>query len=283
METIFSNLLVQLRTAAGFPTAYRFYHDSGGKNVLKLSYRAYLMVEQGKNLPVADRLGTFIWALRLFPKTAEANAFVSAWLQTAMGPENFRDFIAPLLSAHTQTPGLSPMQQAMKKSITAKTHYLTVEQVTVIHASTNNYLCFLAIGSDTGIWKIKEFAGCLKLSESEAEKSLKALTSVKLVKQVRKGAYSSPLAGAFKTYPNLDTLTPELREKIRDCDRKLAASGQEIYPRNIIVRADELDFRNFFPIIDVNLDAAGTYNVNKKTEHSALFMVEGKITKLRDF
>jgi hypothetical protein len=35
--------------------------------------------------------------------------------------------------------------------------------------------------------------------------------------------------------------------------------------------------------MDVNLLAAGTYSVEKKTEHSALFMVEGKVTKLRDF
>ena len=33
----------------------------------------------------------------------------------------------------------------------------------------------------------------------------------------------------------------------------------------------------------VNISTAQTYAVTEKTEKSALFMVEGKITKLRDF
>lgn len=283
METIFSRMLVQLRTAAGFPTAYRFYHDSGGKGVLKMSYRAYLMVEQGKNLPVPDRLGTFIWALRLVAKSAEANAFVAAWLQTTMGPENFKELLEPLLGTRPDGAGLSPMQNALKKNIISHTYYLTVEQIKVIHDSNDNYLCFLAISNDTEVWKIKAFASCLKLPEAAVERSFKALAKVKLVKEIRKGFYKSPLAGSYKTYPNLDTLPRELRDKIRDCDSKLAATGQVVYPRNLIVRADERDFCNFFPMMDVNLDAAGTYNVDKRTEHSALFMVEGKVTKLRDF
>ena len=283
MQTIFSKMLVRLRAAAGFPTAYRFYHDSGGKSVLKLSYRAYLLVEQGKNLPGPDRLGTFIWALRLISKSAEANAFVSAWLQTTLGEENFKELLEPLLSAQPYNPGLSPLQTAMKKTIVTKTCYLSLEQIKVIHASADNYLTFLAITNDTAAWKTKEFAACLKLSEPAAKKSLKALAGVKLVKQVREGVYKSPLAGMYKTYPHLDTLPAELREKIRDCDKKLSATGQVIYPRNLIVRADESEFRNFFPVLDVNIDTAGTYAVDKRTDHSALFMVEGKITKLRDF
>lgn len=56
MATIFSEMLVKLRKAAGFSTAYRFYHDSGGAGMLKISYRKYLLLEQGQSLPSADKL-----------------------------------------------------------------------------------------------------------------------------------------------------------------------------------------------------------------------------------
>jgi len=283
METTFSKMLIQLRKDAGFSSAYQFYHDNGGKSVLKMTYRNYLTIEQGQTLPQLERLGAFIYTLRMVHRSAEANAFVCAWLKTMAGEDNFKELIEPLIRLKSDTPELSPAQKAMKKALAAKTCYLTLEQIKVIHATSDNYLCFLAMSSDTNVWKIKKFANCLKLSESVAGKALKAFAGVKLVKEVKKGAYKSLIAGALLRYPDMNTLPPELKKKIRDCNDKLAAAGQEIYPHDIMVRADERDFRNFFPIMDLNLLTADAYSVNEKTEKSALFMVRGRVIKLRDF
>ncbi len=283
MATPFSKMLLDLRIAAGFPTAYRFYHSSGGRNILGLSYRAYLLIESGKNLPAPERLKTFMGALRLISKGGEANAFVTAWLQSMMGADNFRELIIPLLANLQQDSALSPMQKAMKKSIIEKTFQITVQQVEVIHASLHNYLCFLAMTHDTGAWKPKELAKCLKMPEAAALTALKALTAAKLMKLATNGSYKSDLTGLFKTYPHQDLMSPELRKKVADHDSALASAGEELYPRNLILRADESELRNFFPMMDVNLDAAGTYAINKKSEKSALFMIQGKVTKIRNF
>ncbi|MDP2865300.1 MAG: hypothetical protein Q8O90_03560 [Elusimicrobiota bacterium] len=72
MGTAFSETLTRLRMAGGFPTAYRFYHDNGGAPVLKLSYRKSLLIEQGKNLPGAERLPKLLVALRLPQNTPAA-------------------------------------------------------------------------------------------------------------------------------------------------------------------------------------------------------------------
>ena len=82
MTTIFSKALVQLRKDAGFATAYQFYHNNGGARVFKMSYRNYLIIEQGRTLPPLERLNTFIITLRMVSGSAEANAFLSAWRQT---------------------------------------------------------------------------------------------------------------------------------------------------------------------------------------------------------
>ncbi len=49
------------------------------------------------------------------------------------------------------------------------------------------------------------------------------------------------------------------------------------------MRADARDFAAFFPLMSLNLSTAQTYSITEKTEHSAMFAVEGRIVKLKDF
>lgn len=118
---------------------------------------------------------------------------------------------------------------------------------------------------------------------SPAPKALRALAAAKLVKEVKKRVYRRPAQDALWEYPHMSALPPELVEKIHAYDEKLAAAGRKMFLRQVIVRADETDFRNFFPLVDVNISTADAYATSERTEKSALFMVEGKITKLRDF
>ena len=283
MKTIFSETLIQLRKDAGFSSAYQFYHGNGGKSALKMTYRNYLKTEQGKTLPELERMGTLIWALRIVQGSAEANAFMTAWIKTMAGEENFKALIAPLIAFKPGAPELSPTQKATKKALTKLRYYLTLEQIEAIHDTEDNYLCFLAISSDKGVWKTKEFANRLKLPEPAVKKALQALARVKLVKEVKKDAYKYQLLGALLTWPDMNMLPPELKRKISDCDKKLVEAGREVYPHSAIVRADERDFINYFPVLGVSISSVASYAITEKTDSSALFMVEGRITKLRDF
>ena len=283
METIFSKMLVRLRKDAGFPTAYRFYHDNGGRGVLKISYRKYLLIEQGRNLPALERLGTFLFALRIVNKSAEANELAIAWLKTMAGEDAFRDIIEPLLTAKPDAPGFSPMQKAMKKALDTKKYYLTPEQIEVMFSTRDTYLCFLAMSNDTGAWSKKEFAARLAMPQARANAALKALAGAKIVKAVKKDVYKCPLAGAMVEYPHLASLPQELLKKMRGFDAELLAAGEPVWLRSGIIRADETVFRSFFPVMGINISTAQTYAVTEKTEKSALFKVEGKITKLRNF
>lgn len=283
METIFSKKLVQLRKDAGFPTAYRFYHDNGGKGMLKISYRKYLLIEQGKSLPSIDRLNIFLFALRIVNKSAEANDFVAAWLKTLVGEENYGSLIEPLISPKPGTPGYSPMQEAMKKALSDKKYYLDPGQVEVIAASKNNYLCFTAVSNDSGAWSREDFSARIGVPLKDVSKSLKELASAKLVKEIKKGVYKCPFAGAMLEYPHMATLDPSLMKKMNDHDAKLVAEGAPVWTNSGIIRADEVALRSFFPIMGLNICTAQTYAITEKTDRSALFMIEGRITKLRKF
>jgi len=283
MTTIFSEMLIQLRKDAGFSSAYQFYHANDGKNVLKMTYRNYLLIEQGEALPPIEKLGVLIWSLRIPHGSAEANAFVYAWLRSMAGEENFKTLLEPITTVKPDSMGSSPLQNAMKKSLDKTRYYLTLEQVKAIHSSDDNYLCFLAISSDKGVWKVKEFADRLKLPEAAAKKALKTLAGLKLVKEIKKDVYKCSLADALLTYPNMNTLPPDFGKKLRACNRKLLETGQEIYPHSIIVRANDNDFRSYIQILGTSLSTAATYAVTEKSDKTALFMVDAKISKLRDF
>lgn len=284
METIFSRMLVQLRKDAGFPTAYRFYHASGGAAGLKMSYRNFLLIEQGKKLPMLDKLGTLIALLRVPAKSTEANALTAAWLKTMAGEERFAQLIEPLLAAGGgEARGQTPVQKALKKAINAKRYPLTARQIEVIYSTPDVYLCHLAMTNDTGTWPVKEFAARLKLKEAAARRALKALAAAKLVKEIKKDVYRCPLAKVLLEYPLPETLSPELRAKIPDYYGKLEATGKREMRTVMVIRADEAEFRNYMSIADDNITAAATYTITESTPRSALFLVEGKVTKLRDF
>lgn len=283
METIFSKKLVQLRKAAGFPTAYRFYHDNGGRGVLKISYRKYLLIEQGKSLPALERLNVFLFALRIVNKSAAANELVAAWLKTLAGEDSYAELIEPLVSRTQGAQGYSPMQEAMSKALSDKKYYLTPAQVAVIAASKANHLCFTALSNDTGSWTVKDLSGLFGVPARELAAALKALCGAKLLKEVRKNVYKCPFAGAMLEYPHLATLDPALMKRLGERSSLLTAEGAPVWMSRGIIRADEVALRSFFPIMGLNIQTAQTYAITEKTDRSALFMVEGRITKLKKF
>ncbi len=283
MGTLFSDTLMRLRKTAGFPTAYRFYHDNGGAPVLQLSYRKYLMMEQGRILPVIGRLQKLFFALRLPPKTPPANELVLAWLKTMAGEEAFKGIIEPVLSAKAEASGLSPLHKALERSLSENKSYVTPDQFMVILSSLETYKCNLTMNNDTGVWTAADIAKAVGIKKPAAEKSLKALAKAGLLKEVKKGFYKSRLAGTMVEYPNLSTLEPALRDKMKGYLKKLEESGTPEWASKGIIRADALDLRGLFPLMHMNIAAAQTYAVTKKTDKTAFFYIIGKIVRLWDF
>ena len=108
MGTIFSNTLKRLRHESGFRTAYQFYHGNGEKAVLKVTYRGWLLTEEGKTLPAFKNLGILMCAMRLVPNSTAASELVLAWLKTALGEEEVRHFLGPMLNPPPAPSVLSP-------------------------------------------------------------------------------------------------------------------------------------------------------------------------------
>jgi hypothetical protein len=283
MPTIFSETLVRLRAEAGFPTAYRFFHDNGGDKVLGLSYRRYLLIEQGKNLPLIDKLKKLFYALRLVPQSPNANALVVAWLQVMAGEETYRDLLHPVIAPQAESKGVSPLHKAIEKNLADNMYHMTPEQFEVALTNPETYLCYQAMLSETGAWAVPDIAKALQLTEPKTRAALKTLAAAKIVKELRKEVYKCPLASRTVVTPQLNIAGRGLREKMVQYDRELVASGRNEWHSTCMLRADAAVFKGYMPVLNLAVHTAGSYVVTRKTPQSALFLVEGKVTRLRDF
>ena len=268
MPTLFSEALLTARQKAGFPTAYRFYHASGGRPVLAVTYRKYLTMERGGILPLPDKFR------RLQAALAAAGAppgtpFVAAWLKTMAGEGPYAALLAPLLEH-------SPAAQAGRTPETG-VFRVSPAQFRVMTASDENFKCALACGGrgrDAG-----GLASFIGLKAASAEKSLKALARCGLLKRSVKGRYSSAAAGRRIEYP----ADEPSREKFALLARGLKRTGTTAWRRAGIIRADAAELRTFFPLLDANLEAARACAAGGDSGKTAMYIVEAKVIKLWDF
>ncbi|MCX5791092.1 MAG: hypothetical protein NTY45_02575 [Elusimicrobia bacterium] len=137
--------------------------------------------------------------------------------------------------------------------------------------------------NDTGAWKVEELAAALRLTPAAARATLRTLAAKKLMKEVRKGVYRSPLAGLAVEVPQLNQLKSELMKKMKSYNAQLAASGRCEWVSTCLLRVDAAAFRGYIPVLNLAVQTSVSYSVAKKSDKSALMLVEGRITKLRDF
>lgn len=281
MDTVFAEQLIGMRKSAGFPTAYRFFHDNGGKSALKFSYRKYLLFEQGAALPSPDILGRISLALKLIPKSPQAGKLSAAWLRTIAGEESYAFVFEPFISVKTELPGMSPLHKAIGGFI--KRHPITVPQAVLILSSAEHYRAFLVFENDAGPWRSEELAKAAGLRGPLAAKILSAFVGSGLVKRERNGSHSAAHPNFILEFPRAEILPAGLNDKMREYQAELVAAGSLAWRRMKILRADAVELAAFYPVLSLSMSAASSYEVAEKTKNSAMFAVESRVVKLFDF
>lgn len=283
MTTIFSETLKRLRKEAGFPTAYRFYHGNGGAPAIKMTYRRYLSAEQGESLPSFAKLHPIITALRIPYNCREANELLSAWLRTMAGDEDYGRLLAPMLAEKPSGAKRTPLHGAMERELAKSRYHISPAQLAVIADNRDNYVCFLALSNDTGAWTARDLAPFVKLGEAACGRALEALAKRKLLTPGKNRTYRCPLAGKMLEYPPREDKLDVHLGKLIEYQMELIENGTNTWARRGIIRADAHSLCSYFPLLNINISAAFSYAINEKTNHSALYAVESRVVKLRDF
>lgn len=281
MATFFSESLVKLRKEAGFPTAYRFYHDNAGKPVLKFSYRTYLLFEQGEALPPPEALGRISAALKLIPKSPPAGQLASAWLRTVTGEETYSSIFEPFISVKTEALGLSPVHKAMNKFV--KKSPISVEQAVLILSTCDHYRAFLTLANDGGNWSAEALAKTIDIKAAAAARILADLGKKGITRKVKGGGYAFGSEEMILEFPRAEILPPGLNDRMRGYQAKMLSSGDLAWRRLNVLRADARELAAFYPVLSLSMSAATGYGVAEKTKYSAMFAIESRVVKLFDF
>lgn len=281
--SLFSDTLARLRKKCGFKSAYSFYHDNGGRKAFGLSYPAYTMAEQGKHLPAFERLPAVIRALRLMPASAEGVALTLAWLKTAHGADTFRDVIAPVLKQdYAQPRDQSPLVSMLRKHVTGRTVYATPEQLEAIVASRENFLCSMALSSDSGAWSAREVAREVRIPPKAAAESLQSLAAAGILKRLKPGVYTGLWADATVQLP-WGTIKEEVFRKLAAYESALRKDGTTLFERRLIMRMDPDELHDLYLLISTYLSSAKICSADKSARDSSWISLEGRVIKLRDF
>lgn len=279
--TLFSETLKKYRREAGFPSAYSFYHDNGGKTVFRFSYRMYLLIEQGKMLPPHRSIPVFLHTLRLIYGTHSAIKLTLAWIRVRFGEEIYKQLLEPLLKELPPPSISSPLHRVIQKSLSGEKIYITPEQLEVMAKNKSHYLCWLALSNDTAKWTAPQLAKEINISAAAASSALKDLAKVKLIRELSPGKYKCHLTGSMMEFPRPGV--SKTAKEFKQLREALIAGGEELYSRRGLLRADTDEFMNFLPLMALNLSAAHAYGVTRKTPKSAIFGVEIRAVRIRDF
>lgn len=283
MATNFSETLMRLRKEAGFPTAYRFYYDNGGAAAFKVSYRNYLMMEQGRNLPVLARLEKILLGLRMPFRTPMARELTQAWLRTMAGEEHYANLLEPLFASGAPAGAVTPADDALRRALAEKKYHMTAEQLVATVSSFETYKCAFTLENDSGTWTAEALAKVLGIRKAAAALALKNFHKAGLVTAEGKAGYRSKMAGKLVEYPAAAAIRPEVIGKLRGYLGRLESESPVQFANTGLVRADADAMRAYYPMVKANVEASHAFSSSKKTKSSAGFMVVSRVHKLWDF
>ena len=284
--TPFSALLVECRRAAGFKTPHEFYRKSGGAKVLGFSAVSYWRMEQGRLLPVAERLPVIISTLRLPVDGDKTDALLRAYLKALLRSDTAYDWMMARLAPAGPRAPESFSDVAVRRVLAENYAPISRTQFSAIISDYAAFTAHLLLYHDQRAWTPAELAERLGVPRGAVLKSLRALAKAKVVAFVAGGAVRSGFAGKYVRLPPADVTDPADRARVVAYRAKMtAALGTSVWRNTVYVRAYEPELASYGAHLLKALQAAHVYEVpgkpgEEKPGPTALFMVQGQVTRL---
>lgn len=248
--------------------------------MLKITYRKYLLWEQGKVLPPIDAVTRLAPALRLVPKSGALGGLTAAWLRTMAGDETYASILDPIISVAEDTAGLTPMHSAMGHALRSRKCPVTVSQAVVSLESFEHHKAFLFVTKDEGDWSAERLAASAGLTKKSAAAVCGDFLGAGILKKAKAGVFTCPMANALLEFPRAELLPPGYLKRIGDFQRKLLEEGRTVWLRCGFIRSDREALTGYLPIIDMGVLTAHAYEAQ---EGGTLYAVEGRVVRVSDF
>ncbi len=276
---LFHEALIKARSAAGFDTAYKFYHRNGGRRHFVCTFVHYMRIEKGASVPKPEWLERILLALRLLPTQAEARDLLTSYLRAFLGGGRCADYVLAPLFAGQEGPGSGPDSMTWMKAHSSV--HLTPEEFTAMASGEAAYWCAEALCSDGGAWTPAELAKKLELPAKDAAKGLEALKKSGLLVKTAAGKYKCRHQGKFFTYPGrLEGMGKQL-ETINGYLAK--AGGPDFFERLELVRAEEGAMSNYRLQLAQVMDGANAYASHAAGRNTGFYLIKLRMKKVKPF
>lgn len=276
----FATSLIKARIAAGFDSAYKFYHRNGGRRHFCFTFTHYLRIEKGASLPKPEWLERIFIALRLMPTQEQAREILLHYLKDHLG-KGADYVINPILAPAGPQPGgtAGPMQWMNAHSSV----HLTPEEFKVMAANPEIYWCMEALCNDSGAWSPKELAAALGLTEKKAAAALESLKKAGLAVKSGAGRYRCRHQGKFFTFPGrLEGMGPSL-DAVKGYWAEAGKTGKDFFERVELIRAEDGPVSNYRLQLAQAMDSANAYATHSRGDASGFFLIETRIRKIKKF
>ncbi|MBI4348159.1 MAG: hypothetical protein HY553_15065 [Elusimicrobia bacterium] len=284
MAEAFSRQMRRLRLDAGFKTAYRFYHQNGGRRNFPFTYVHYLRLENAGRLPRPQWMAVLLGALRLSPGHKGARELCLAYLKDSLeSPEAVALILEPLLHPPA-APAQNAAAEAMRWIKAEHVVHLSAEQFRVLAADEATYWCSEALVNDRGSWSPPELAERLGLKPESVRRGLARLASCGIARRTAAGRWACREAGKIYTFPGrLQGMGAALKRVQGFWERMHRCKGRGIAERVELVRAEEGFIRAYWPVLAEALDGANVGAAHTHGENTGLFLIETRVRKLMPF
>ena len=278
-DTRFSRVLIRLRQDQGFSSAYAFYQQRGGKRVFGLSFTNYLSFERGKSLPQGPRLTALVSALGLTPMSPGARQLVYAYIHDILGSEDLLK--AVVVSSPDPAPASWQVaESAARQALSQRAVQLTLEQYAALAHDPLAYACHVVLCNTKGWIEKSELSAMVGQTGKAFEAALKRLAAVKLCQSAGAKA-RSPLAGSYVVPPAITPSTAGIYARLQAFRKQwVQSSGKTGFSRYLILRAPEAKFSGYLPHLADVVSMSALYGDVNRADDSAMFLVEGRITKI---
>jgi len=272
-----------LRTEAGFPSAYAFYHRNGGRRVFPFTYSFYLKLEKGRALPRPPWLARIVSALRLPPDDASLRALIHDYLQDLVSDRMFFDvFVRPMLRVEGAPP--APVAKAVRRLISEQAYHLTPAQFAAVASSPNTHWVFECLVNSRKPQTVERLAEVLRVTEEAVRAAIHLLDKAGLAKRIGRNRVSCPIACRFyvfpKEYPGFDEDRARL---VSACESQAAKRGRDLFNAGIMIRAEEGDAKRGLEGLQRAMEAASAYSVYDDGRDSAFFLFETRVRRILPF
>ena len=275
----FAEHLIKARAAAGFDTAYKFYHRNGGRKHFAFTFVHYMRIEKGASVPKPEWLERILLALRLLPAQAEARELLMSYLRDSLGGGRCADYVlAPLFSDRTAQASGPDAMTWMKAQASV---HITPEEFTAMAESETAYWCAEALCSDGGTWSPEGLAKKLSLDAKAAAKALESLKKAGLLLKTAAGKYKCRHQGKFFTYPGrLEGMAAQLKTINGYLEK---AGGPDFFERLELVRAEEGAMSNYRLQLSQAMDASNAYATHTAGRDTGFYLIKLLMRRVKAF